>query len=1076
MNIPYGIGLDIGVASVGWAVVELDENAEPFGLIRANARIFQGAEHPKTGNSLAAPRREARSIRRVVRRRALRKHDFYALLEKEEIAKKEEMDKMFSAGNLEDIYKLRARALDETVSKKEFARILLHLMQRRGFKSNRKADKNSEDGKLLSAISENEKRMKENGYRTVGEMLFKDEIFGKHKRNRTNNYVATVSRDEIKHEAETVFEMQRQFGQDWASKTFETKYLAILLRQRSYDQGPGGDSPYKGGWKDEIGKCALIPGEDRAFKNTYTFERSTLLQKINHLRVWENGYTRGLTDQERKTLIDLAYRIETVSYSRIRKELGWADDIKFSDIQYDYRDKEKNKKEEDKRKLPVMRGYHSLRKVLNISNTDANFDKHLLDDIVTVLALHKDTEARKKELEKLPLTKEQIDKLLELDFSKTGNLSIKACERIEPYLLEGLTYDKACEKAGLDFHGHTAGGKGSTLPANAEELKNINNPVVRRSISQTIKVVNAIIRDMGCSPMWIHIEVARELKHSFDERKKATAAMQENQKENEKLMKEIKETFGILNPKGLDLVKYRLWKEQQERCMYSGKPIERSRLFEPGYAEVDHIVPFSISFDDSRNNKVLVLTSENQNKGNRLPLEYMTGEQREDFIVRVKAQVKNEKKKQNLLREKVTDYERDNFRERNLKDTQYIAKFLFNFIQDHLIFAQLPKGKKQHVVAVAGGITATLRSRWGLVKLRENGDVHHAVDAIVIACTTQKMIKDISDYYARKEACHNAPLRFPEPWPNFRKDIDQRLTQSSFSKEDLMKCNPVFYSQVDISRIQPVFVSRMPQHKVTGAAHKETIKSPKALEDGLLVTKQPLTALKLDKKTGEIERYYQPSSDKLLYEALRARLQAFDGDGKKAFAGPEPFHKPKADGTPGPIVRKVKLYEKASLSVPIHGGRGAANNDSMVRTDVFFVPGEGYYLVPVYVSDTIKKKLPDRAVVAHKSYSEWKVMKEEDFLFSLYANDLIEVEHKKAIVFTVSHKGSTLAPKWETKRTLCYYEGMNISTGAITISTPDNAYTLPGLGVKTLATLKKFEVDVLGNVREVSKETRQQFR
>ena len=206
MNIPYGIGLDIGVASVGWAVVELDENAEPFGLIRANARIFQGAEHPKTGNSLAAPRREARSIRRVVRRRALRKHDFYALLEKEGIAKKEEMDKMFSAGNLEDIYKLRARALDETVSKKEFARILLHLMQRRGFKSNRKADKNSEDGKLLSAISENEKRMKENGYRTVGEMLFKDEIFGKHKRNRTNNYVATVSRDEIKHEAETVFE------------------------------------------------------------------------------------------------------------------------------------------------------------------------------------------------------------------------------------------------------------------------------------------------------------------------------------------------------------------------------------------------------------------------------------------------------------------------------------------------------------------------------------------------------------------------------------------------------------------------------------------------------------------------------------------------------------------------------------------------------------------------------------------------------------------------------------------------------------------------------------------------------
>ena len=89
---------------------------------------------------------------------------------------------------------------------------------------------------------------------------------------------------------------------------------------------------------------------------------------------------------------------------------------------------------------------------------------------------------------------------------------------------------------------------------------------------------------------------------------------------------------------------------------------------------------------------------------------------------------------------------------------------------------------------------------------------------------------------------------------------------------------------------------------------------------------------------------------------------------------------------------------------------------------------------------------------------------------------MIEVEHKESISFTVAHKGSTLAPNWETKRALCYYEGMNIATASITISTPEDAYTLPSLGVKTLASLKKFEVDVLGNVREVRKETRQRFR
>ena len=294
-----------------------------------------------------------------------------------------------------------------------------------------------------------------------------------------------------------------------------------------------------------------------------------------------------------------------------------------------------------------------------------------------------------------------------------------------------------------------------------------------------------------------------------------------------------------------------------------------------------------------------------------------------------------------------------------------------------------------------------------------------------------------------------------------------------------MYLNPVFYSQFDVSSVQPVFVSRMPQHKVTGAAHKETIKSPKALNEGLLVTKQPLTALKLDKKTGEIVGYYkhqQYFSDRLLYEALRARLQAYDGDAKKAFGGPEPFRKPKADGTPGPIVRKVKVCEKASLSVPVHGGRGAADNDSMVRVDVFLVPGDGYYLVPIYVSDTRKKELPNRAVVAHKSYSDWKVMEEQDFLFSLYADDLIEVEHKKEMQFTLANEKSTLPSKWETKRAFCYYVSTDISSGNIKIVSPNGAYSLRGLGVKTLASLKKYEVDVLGNVREIRREVRRRFR
>ena len=159
MKWPYGIGLDIGISSVGWAVVALDEQAHPCGIIRLGSRVFDKAEQPKTGDSLAAPRRQARSARRRLRRKNLRRQDIYALMEQSGLASREELSALFAQGHLEDIYALRTRALDEAVSQQEFARILLHISQRRGFQSNRQADSSGEDGQLLQAVSANRRRM-----------------------------------------------------------------------------------------------------------------------------------------------------------------------------------------------------------------------------------------------------------------------------------------------------------------------------------------------------------------------------------------------------------------------------------------------------------------------------------------------------------------------------------------------------------------------------------------------------------------------------------------------------------------------------------------------------------------------------------------------------------------------------------------------------------------------------------------------------------------------------------------------------------------------------------------------------
>lgn len=713
-----------------------------------------------------------------------------------------------------------------------------------------------------------------------------------------------------------------------------------------------------------------------------------------------------------------------------------------------------------------------MRKALNTLRKDhiRNISREQLDAAGAALTNPENEDKLREALKQAEFEPLEIEALLTLpSFAGYGHISVKACRKLIPYLEQGMNYNDACQAAGYDFQGSQNGEKAQFLPASTEEMEDITSPVVRRAVAQTIKVVNAIIREQGESPVSIHLELAREMNKNFQQRSELDKAMRDNSAENERLMKELNELFPGRTVTGQDLVKYRLWKEQDGRCAYSIQPLELDKVITvSGYAEVDHIVPYSISFDDRRTNKVLVLASENRQKGNRLPLQYLQGKRRDDFIVYTKANVKNFRKRQNLLKERLSEEDGKGYIQRNLQDTQYIAAFMLNYICNHLAFADCSGAGKRRVVAVNGAVTAFLRKRWGLGKVRADGDLHHAVDAAVIACTTQGMIKRVSDFCKRAETTAVRNEHFPEPWPHFRDELTQRL--SACPQEDLMKINPVYYATVDISSIQPVFVSRMPRHKVTGAAHEETIRSQ--VNEKYTAVRKSITELSLD-KDGKIKDYFNPSSDTLLYEALKKRLTEFGGNAKKAFA--EPFYKPRADGTPGAQVRKVKVVAKMSNTIPVRSGGGVAKGGDMIRIDVYYVPGDGYYWVPIYVADTVKETLPNKAVVRDKTMEEWKEMKEDDFLFSLYSNDLILVERDKPICFSLMHEDSTLPKKYETKKELVYYKGGDISNGGIRIETHEGAYFLKSLTFGIVQKVQKYQVDVLGNYTPVKKEKRQTF-
>lgn len=1083
----YALGLDIGIGSVGWAVLQNDADGEPVRVQDMGVRVFDKAEHPKTGASLALPRREARSARRRLRRHRHRLERIRYLLECSGIMSVKSIEELYASGDFtKSPYQLRAEALDRPLTKEEAVRILIHLAQRRGYQSNSTAEAakdEKETGKVKIAIEENRRCMEQHGYRTVGEMMFRDERFWQKNpdgtryhqtRNKAEDYHFTVERAAVADEIRKIFAAQRQLGTDWMCELLETAYLNIFSGQRSFDEGPGGNSPFGGGIEGKVGICTFEkdPPEPRAAKATYTFEYFKLLQDLNHIRIASIGSApRPLDAAQREILKSAAFQSPSLSYGQLRKKLALSEDEFFNNLYYGDRSCE----EAEKRKWPQMQSYHKLRQALDKISKGmiSTLTEEQLNTIATILTLYKSDDRRIEKLREADIPELLDQALLPLSFSKFGSLSVKAMQKLTPLLEQGMRYDEACTQVYGDHRGvHSEARKTKLALSDMED--EITNPVVRRAVAQTIKVVNAVVRTYG-APDVVRIELAREMSRSFNERDKMRKRQEENRSKNEKAREQIVE-YKRDRATGLDIVKFKLYKEQDGVCLYSGKNLDISCLFEPGYVDVDHIIPYSRCFDDSYQNKVLVLASENRQKGNRLPYEYFGHDEARwyAFEVRVETLIRDYRKRQKLLKKRFTEEESREFIQRNLKDTQYITRSVYNLLRNNLAFAD-SKYSRQPVQAVNGAVTAMLRNRWGVHKVREDGDLHHCLDAAVVAATSPGLTQRLTEYTKKKETLIETPAgyvdpatgevieacdekmkdRFPKPWPLFHQELEARLSPDP--RHEITRLRLSTYETDE--ELKPVFVSRMPNHKVTGAAHAETIRSGKA-GDGWTVTKTPITNLKL--KNGEIEGYYNPASDTLLYNALLERLKAFGGDGAKAFA--EPFYKPKSDGTPGPRVEKVKIREKSTTNLAVRDG--VAANGDMIRIDVFHVEDDGYYFVPIYVADTKKTELPNKAAVQKKPYSNWKEMDNQNFIFSLYPGDLVRIRSRSGIKLNIA-KGGTGEKTIIRKDELYYYRCAGVGAATIEIETHDRRYTQPSLGLKTLQSIEKYQVDVLGNYHKV---------
>lgn len=1077
-------GLDIGIASVGWAV--LNEHR----IVDLGVRCFDKAETADKGEPLNLARRSARLLRRRLRRRAWRLTKLARLLKREGLIAdtdilKQQPTKGFMTPNL---WQLRVDGLDRKLEPEEWARVLYHLCKHRGFHwmskaEEKKADDDKEGGAVKQGLAGTKRLMIEKSYRTAAEMAIGE--FPDAQRNKRGDYSKALSRLLLADELTVLFQHQRELGNSYATAELEAR---ILDRKTGlfWTQKPAlsGNDLLK-----MLGKCTFEKTEYRAPKASFSAERHVWLTRLNNLRIVVDGKTRPLTDAERHFALLLPYQQATdFSYKQLGNALvkeGFLqkDGFRFAGLSYPsdkQREEEKAKNPEDE-KLIKLPGWQALRKAFKEVGLDdewqkisvAAFDGHpqLLDDIACVLSVYKEDEEVERELNKLDLPNKAkvVEVLLTTRFDKFSNLSLKTLYNILPHMAAGLRYDEACIKAGYHHSQlHQVGtGEHKYLPPFYsgrekdgrlkfnEDLDIPRNPVVLRALNQARKVVNALIKTYG-SPHEVHIEMARDLSRPFDERRDIKKAQDEFRDRNEKDRAAFNAEYNASGRlKGRDFEKWQLYREQHGKCPYCGDPLEIDRLFEMKYVEVDHALPYSRSFDDSKNNRVAVHDRCNQDKGNMTPFEYLGGKDDSEHWRLFVAYVESNKtyrqaKRSRLLKRDFGEEEAKSFSDRNLNDTRHICRFFKNYVERYLKLADDSDVKRCTVVS--GQLTSFLRTRWGLIKVRADSDRHHALDAAVVAACSHGMVKRLSDYSRRKELeqvragfidmktgeivnpamLEQLEQHFPAPWVHFRQELLARLNEDDHVALRGEMAGFGTYAQEELKELRSLFVSRAISRRGGGEIHKAKIFAIAEGHTKKSFEKVPisnLTLAKLEKMVGKND-----GRNQALYEALRTRLAAAGDDPKKAFGPDQPkLTKPSKEGKTSPEIRSIRIEVTQNSGLLVRGG--IADLGEMMFIDIFEQETGGHFVVPRYKGDVSKMRNPISAPDGSL------------FCFSLVKNDLVEIELGGEKV-----RG---------------YFVMYESDGRMTLRAHDQPQPDKKFFRKSIAnakSIKKFNVDILGNL------------
>ena len=794
-------GFDLGIASLGFAAVDLERHE----LIHMASHLFPAPQEPKTKASLAAKRRGYRSNRRNLERDKTRRNRCRRLLIDAGLVPDGVDPKWFETRQGDaDVVVLRHRALIERITDRELARVLLYLCKHRQYIDQGKGGaEGSEDGKVLKALAGNRALMEQGDAETFGEVLYRRHDAGERTRNAAGDYELTIPHEMIRHEASLIIDRQIGFGNGKLDDSFKASYLSIVSSLKStYER----DLRIYG----NVGTCTYHKDKVRAAKATLTSEIEECREKLAHVRIVGEGGTFPLPGTVRRAAVASVFDPmgkkgqTSLTYAMLRKlmnSLG-ADGPESMRVTDHFKGLNDEKGERavlfSAKRFAVIKA--SLGEDLGLLES-LMADSSLYDDIAEALTFASSRESYERRLSDLGvddrLEPAALDAVRGLPYGSAvfngyGNRSRDALEILSGCLLEdGIDSLHQAEEAGglLQKRVEDRRGKASLLPPYKTYDPTCTNPVVLRAAARFRAAFNEAVRAYGI-PDAVRIELGRDLKCSAAEKAKISKGQKRNKDENDKARAAVAEILGVEQEEvvGRQIAIFRFYESQSGRDIYVDEPIDLERaLKEPKYVEIDHILPFSRSCDDSKSNKVLCLSKSNQDKAGKTPFEWIAGSDESDprwiaFCNRVEAVRKSigGGKARKLTKVNFDDAAESGFIDRNLNDTRYLSCAIKNWVETSIAFAD---SEKQHVFAVSGGATSILRRQWGLnfgtggEKDRDD-DRHHAVDAAVIAMCDPVLVKKCAKHGERRRFLsrdeRDRLMGESMPWSTFADEVRAR--------------------------------------------------------------------------------------------------------------------------------------------------------------------------------------------------------------------------------------------------------------------------------------------------------------